>query len=185
LTHYRFFFSSEWFTATDLFDERTGKVFELALTIDRVTKGELVSTGGKKGTKPTIWFRETKPQNGPGRPESYKPLACGAEMCSAIIQVTGSTEIEDWVGHQVTLFVGKAKRVGTNQEGPAVRIRPFKPGQQRAAQGSGQQSRAAQPRQERDDRQQPAPPSGQPSGQPSAEEIALIQAAEREAARRG
>src|SRR4051812_33502023 len=99
--HYRFFMSSDWFTAADLYDEQTDSTREVTLTIERVSKGNLIGHKGKKSQKPTLHFVEKKRADG----SDIKPLACCVENSQAVSQVAGSENPKKWVGARVTLYV--------------------------------------------------------------------------------
>jgi hypothetical protein len=123
------FFSSEtWLTAADLFVESTGKTREVTFTIAKVVKGNLTGVGGKKSNKPALHWEEKAKDGSP-----IKPLAVGAKCCAQIAQATGSTDMADWPGKKVTLFVDQDRVSGEMR--PCIRVRAFQASQQRAARG--------------------------------------------------
>lgn len=160
--HYRMFHSSdEWLTCADLFDEQNDRCVEITLTIARVFKGKF-NNRGKKSTKTAIAFKEINPATR----EPWKPLGCCIENDEAIRNISGSPNPKNWIGHKVTLFVNMAVKDPGGGTRPGVRIKPFRPDQQRAANGDQQQrgntSRSAQQSPQRD-----AKPSNQPARGPA------------------
>lgn len=163
--HYRLFFSSDkWLTAADLYNADTGTTREVTLTIERVSKGEMVGNKGKKSFKPALHWKE-RAKDG----SIIKPLGCCVENCEALVQVTGSIDPKDWVGKCVTIFV---KMIDMRGEGrrPAIRIKPFTNEQQRGSRGTGKSE---------------PPPSASPSLPPDADEAAMIAELERMGVDRG
>ena len=57
--------------------------------------------------------------------DGLKPMILNRTNCKAIEKVVGSSFIEDWAGHCVTVYVAKVKAFGEVVD--ALRIRPTKP----------------------------------------------------------
>jgi hypothetical protein len=172
--HYRAFFTSKDFlTAADLYDERTDSFRELEVEITKVTRATLTGPGGKKDGRPGLYLRGAA--SGKDLP---KPLGANATNCAAIANVARSTDMKDWPGTVVSLYVDTYE---DRVEGPrpCLRIRAFAPTQQRAARGSApqpQRSAAAAPLAAE------APTGSRPLDD---EEKAIIAERERQEARRG
>ena len=131
--HYRAFFTSnKYLTSADLYDEKADAFREITVTIDRVVKVQLIGKGGKNDGRPGLYFKEQK---------SGKPLGLNAGNSAAVANVAGSTDMKKWPGVRITLFVEMAEHVRGEGVTPAIRVRPFRPDQQRAT----QPTRHAQP----------------------------------------
>lgn len=123
--HYRAFFTSDkYLTSADLYDEKSDAFREITVTIDRVVKVKLIGKNGKTDGRPGLYFKEQK---------SGKPLGLNAGNSAAVANVAGSTDMKRWPGVRITLFVEMAEHVRGEGIRPAIRVRPFRPDQQRAA----------------------------------------------------
>lgn len=124
MAHYRAFFtSSKYLTSADLYDEKADAFREITVTIERVVKLKIVGKGGKTDGRPGLFFKEQK---------SGKPLGLNAGNSSAVSNIAGSTDVKKWPGVQITLFVEMGEHVRGEGITPAIRVRPFRSGQQRA-----------------------------------------------------
>lgn len=167
--HYRFFMSSDWFTAADLYDDKQDRLFELTLTISRVIRGTLTGQKGRKSQKPTLYFTEKRPDG-----SDYKPLGCCVENCVAISNIASTSNPREWVGAKVTLYAAMIEDRETRSKRPAVRIKPFRDDQQRAARPQ-QQSKPQQSAPPRQAAQQ-APPGDPPATPPQTDEEKRLEA---------
>lgn len=125
--HYRALFtSSEFMTSADLYDAASDSFRELTATISKVGPVTLVGKKGRKDGRPGVWFKESR---------SGKPLGVNATNALAISNVAGSTDTQKWVGVRITLRVEMITIRGESEgPRPAIRVVPFRPDQQRAAQ---------------------------------------------------
>lgn len=67
---------------------------DLTLTIDKVTGGEVVGTGGKKTGKPIVYWRE----------RDARPLALNKTNGAQITSLYGTANVKEWKGKRVTLY---------------------------------------------------------------------------------
>lgn len=126
MPHWRTFVSNDWFTAADLYDEKSEVFGEVVVKIDSVKGGELVGEGGRKTRRPIVTF------SGPsGRP--FKPLAVNSTNAKAISAIAGSEDTNRWVGALVCLFVTKTR---DPQGGGQINCIRVKPGPQKPSQGA-------------------------------------------------
>jgi hypothetical protein len=126
--HYRAFFTSKDFlTAADLYDERSDSFREIDVEITRVVRSTLTGPGGKKDGRPGLYLRAVA--SGKDLP---KPLGANATNCRSIANVARSSDMKQWPGVVVRLYVDT---FDDREEGPrpCLRIRAFRPEQQRAA----------------------------------------------------
>lgn len=135
MAHWRAFFTSkDYLTAADLYDEASDRFGEQNALIERVVKVTLKGERGREDQRPGIYFKGHK-----------KPLGANATNCGSISLALGSTDMKQWPGKWVTLYVDEnveVKENGRTVKRPAVRIRMQAPRSQTA---------------ERDPRSQPAP----------------------------
>ena len=88
---------------------------ELDLTI-REVKNELVTgTDGKKETCIVAHFME----------KDVKPMILNRTNCKAISKALGSSQIEDWTGGRIRIYVEMVRAFGETVE--ALRVRPKSP----------------------------------------------------------
>ena len=107
--HYKSFFDREYLFAFDL----QGK--EVTLTIERVTAGELTSTGGRKTKKPLCFFKE-------GREK--KPLALNSTNCKTIAKLYGN-DTDNWPGKRIIIYPTVTQMAGEDVD--CIRVRPYLP----------------------------------------------------------
>lgn len=107
MPHWRQFTDREYLYAYDL----QGK--DVAVTIEKVVAGELVSAGGKKTKKPLVYFAN-----------KTKPLALNATNAKTIASLY-SNMTESWIGKRITLYVTTTTMNGETLD--CIRIRPTAP----------------------------------------------------------
>jgi hypothetical protein len=78
---------------------------------------EMVGQGSEAREKWVLYFRETK-----------KGLVLNATNGDNLIAACGTEEMNDWVGHAISLYIDPRVRQMSGKIGPAVRIRPELPG---------------------------------------------------------
>lgn len=88
---------------------------DVTVTIERVTGGTLVGTGGKSNKKPVLYFK--------GRPE--KGLALNITNAKIIAGLYGGFDSEKWVGKRITLY--PTTTTFGSQTVECIRIRPSIP----------------------------------------------------------
>lgn len=86
MPHWKELMETDYLFAFDL------KGADRVVTIESVTGGTLVGTGGKKSKKPLAKFREFP-----------KPLALNATNCKTLASMYGS-DVTEWAGKRVTLY---------------------------------------------------------------------------------
>lgn len=86
---------------------------DVTATIERVTAGEVVGTGGKKSKKPVVYFRG-----------SQKGLALCVTNGRTIAALYGN-KTEEWVGKRITMFPSQTSFGGQTVD--CIRIRPSVP----------------------------------------------------------
>jgi hypothetical protein len=106
---------------------------DVTLTIDKVTGGTLVGTGGKKTKKPLCFFREG---------QSGKPLALNSTNCKTIAALYGN-DTDQWVGKRITIFPTTTQFGGDEVE--CIRVRPRVPPEKGARQPPPKQDEAGDP----------------------------------------
>ncbi|MHC1785461.1 MAG: hypothetical protein AB9880_00105 [Christensenellales bacterium] len=84
---------------------------EKTVTIASITTGEVIGDGGKKSSKPIIYFSEP-----------VKPLIANTTNFKRLQKLFGSPYVEDWIGRQVTLYGDPTVTFGKEVVG-GVRIR--------------------------------------------------------------
>ncbi len=141
MTHWKELQDREYMFAFDL------KGRDVTLTIDKVTGGQLVGTGGKKAKKPLCFFRE-------GR--DPKPLALNSTNCKTIAAMYGN-EVEQWVGKRITIYPTVTNFGGETVE--CIRVRPQKP----AAARNNRQAPAASEAPNNPPLSEPLPPDDDPA----------------------
>lgn len=107
MAHWRKMMDSRYIGSWDIDGDWTG-------TISNVEGGEVEGQGGTKQKKPLITFKEAK-----------KKLVCGATICKTIASITGSNNVDDWIGQRITLYVTETQAFGDVVE--CVRVRPKAP----------------------------------------------------------
>ena len=107
MTDYRTFFNKEYLYAYDL----DGK--EVTVTIERVEGREMVATGGRKSSKPVLFFKGTT-----------KGLAINATNGKAIASLYGN-DVAKWFGERITLFPTTTTMGGETVD--CIRVKPIKP----------------------------------------------------------
>lgn len=95
------------------------------VTIEKVTAGELTSTGGKRSKKPLAYFKESK---------SGKPLALNATNCKAIAAMYGN-DTDGWQGKRITLYPTQTQMGGETVD--CIRVRPGIPADKPTAREPG------------------------------------------------
>lgn len=83
------------------------------VVIEKVTAGELTSTGGRKSKKPLCYFRGKK-----------KPLALNSTNCKVIAKLYGN-DTADWAGKGITLYPTQTEMAGETVD--CIRVRPNAP----------------------------------------------------------
>jgi hypothetical protein len=87
---------------------------DVTVTIERVTRGTLVGTGGKSNKKPVLHFKGTE-----------KGLALNITNARVIAGLYGGFDSEAWIGKKVTLF--PTTTTFGAQTVDCIRIRPTIP----------------------------------------------------------
>lgn len=95
---------SDWLAAVDLKNQ------EHVVTIESVSKEDLMMVGGKKERKPVIRFKGKQ-----------KKLVCNKTNGSAIASLHG-TKAELWVGKQITIYPTVCQ-VGSIKDFPCIRVK--------------------------------------------------------------
>ncbi|MBA2720770.1 MAG: hypothetical protein H0U52_16245 [Chloroflexi bacterium] len=127
MAHFRaFFVSGEFMTAADLYNADADEFREITVTISKVAPVKLTGKKGKVDGRPGVFFKESK---------TGKPLGANATNSAAISNIAGSADTKKWPGTKITLFVEMVEIRGEGIR-PAVRVRPFRADQQRAARGA-------------------------------------------------
>lgn len=113
-THFRKAFNSPYLSSADI-------VEPTVLTLSRVTlEGD--KTKKTKDLFNTAFFVETEIRKG----EKLKPMILNATNSKTLKTLTGSPFIDDWTGHQITVYVDHGVRMmGDTVDG--LRISPEKP----------------------------------------------------------
>lgn len=109
-TDVRSFYDKEFLYAFDL----GGK--DVTLTIEKVVRGELTGTGGKKSKKPIVYFKEGTEKKG---------LGLCITNARTIAQLYGSFEAEKWIGKWITLYPTTTTFGSATVD--CIRIRPVAP----------------------------------------------------------
>lgn len=99
---------------------------DVTVTIERVTGGTLVGTGGKSNKKPVLYFKNTE-----------KGLALNITNARVIAGLYGGFDSDTWVGKKITLYP-TTTTFGSQTVG-CIRVRNVKP------QGKGEALRADVP----------------------------------------
>jgi hypothetical protein len=86
---------------------------DLVATIDYGTLDEVENARGRE-TKLTIHFVE-----------NLKPMILNSTNSKAISKVCGSTHVEDWSGHQISIYVARVSAFGAQVD--ALRVRDYAP----------------------------------------------------------
>ncbi len=86
---------------------------DVAVTIEKVTAGQLVGEGGRKTKKPVCYFKGKS-----------KPLALNSTNCKTIAALYGN-DTEGWLGKRVTLYPTVTQFGGVDVE--CIRVRPQAP----------------------------------------------------------
>lgn len=123
--HWRQMMEAKYFGAWDLMKE-DGSWRDTVVTIARVEKAEIVSQSGKS-KKPAMWFQGQE-----------RPLVANVTNCKAIARMYGN-DPREWVGKQITLYVGEANNQGETV--PAIRVRPTPPAKQQASRATATANR--------------------------------------------
>jgi hypothetical protein len=126
----RAMFDKEYFYAYDL----QGR--DVTVTIERVTQGKLVGTGGKSSKKPVVYFREWGKDRETGK--HVKGLGLNITNVRIIAAMYGSFKVEDWIGKRITLY--PTTTTFGSQTVDCIRIRPMIPAGKAAAKGSSGQA---------------------------------------------
>ncbi len=87
---------------------------DVTVTIERVTGGTLVGTGGKSNKKPVVYFKG-----------SEKGLALNITNARVIAGLYGGFDSESWLGKKVTLY--PTTTTFGSQTVDCIRIRPLIP----------------------------------------------------------
>jgi hypothetical protein len=109
LTHWKRLVNPDYLGAYSL---DAGK--DLTLTIDRVVREQITSTGGKKEECTVAHFKEAQ-----------KPMILNRTNSKMIQKIHGTPYIEKWSGLRITLYATTTKMAGEMVE--CLRIREFKP----------------------------------------------------------
>jgi hypothetical protein len=120
MPHYRTMLTSEHFCAADLYSEQRETYLELDVEILEVRKGEVVGEKGRKKGMPFITMRSIRS----GR-TIEKKLGLNATNCETIKSLTGSPEVNRWLGQLITLHVVETEMGREKRD--AIRIRPTAP----------------------------------------------------------
>lgn len=83
---------------------------DMTLTISKVTREVITSTGGKKEECTVVYFKEAQ-----------KPMILNRTNAKIITKIYDTPYIQEWEGHQITLFASKTKLAGEMVE--CLRIR--------------------------------------------------------------
>jgi hypothetical protein len=125
-THWRSLTDRETLGAWDLVD-KAGKPKDYTLEIVKVAGGVVKSMEKPKGEKrPYVWFRGAD-----------KPMVMNATNSKAFSAMSGSPEIESWIGMKVTLYQTQVKAKG-GELVPGIRVRPMKAKGDAEIMGAGQ-----------------------------------------------
>lgn len=112
---------------------------DVTVTIERVTGGTLVGTGGKSNKKPILFFKGTE-----------KGLALNVTNARVIAGLYGGFESDKWIGKRITLY--PTTTTFGSQTVECIRIRPTIP------KGKGEAIREDVPTPETNAVGEPAPP---------------------------
>lgn len=99
-THYRKAFDSPYLSSADIVDPVTLTIRRVVLEADRTKK--------TKDEFNTAYFAERELRPG----EALKPMILNATNSKFLAQLTGSKWIDDWAGHEVTVYVDGNVRFG-------------------------------------------------------------------------
>lgn len=99
-THYRKAFDSPYLSAADIVDPVVLTIKRVALEVDRTKK--------TKDEFNTCYWVEKEIRPG----EALKPMILNATNSKFLAQLTGSKWIDDWAGHNVTVWVDGNVRFG-------------------------------------------------------------------------
>lgn len=96
---------------------------DVTVTIARVERGEF-NNKGKIDKKPLIFFEGAK-----------KGWIANSTSCAIISELYKTTIVQEWIGKKITIFVGKAPKVGgrPGELVDAIQIRPVIPTDEKAA----------------------------------------------------
>lgn len=122
-TDVRAMYDKEYLYAYDL----QGK--EVTLTIEKVVRGELMGTGGRKNKKPVVYFKEGAEKKG---------LGLCITNARTIASLYGGFEIEKWIGKRIVLYPTTTLFGGATVD--CIRIRPVVPGAKPAKREPGDES---------------------------------------------
>lgn len=102
-------FPSKYIKASDLPEDGTTTV-----TIEKI---EMQEVGKEKQNKPVITFEELD-----------KAFVCNKTNANSIAKVTGSRNMDEWIGKQIRLFRAEVEFQGEMVESIRVSIKPTKGG---------------------------------------------------------
>lgn len=103
------FFNKEFLGAHDLDDGR-----DIILTIKRIDQEEVIAVGGIKSSRPIVTFNE-----------KAKRMIFNNTHCKTISKITGSRDVNDWLGIPVQIYAQEGSAYGEVTD--MLRIRPTKP----------------------------------------------------------
>ena len=106
-THWRNFFPSDYLKAHEVQGEPV-------LTISKLTQEGVVGEKGQKDLCLICYWKE----------KGFKKLILGVKTCKVLEEITGSPNVEDWIGQRVKLYPTTDKSKGKNID--VVRIRNMK-----------------------------------------------------------